>query len=375
MAKKTNCTINGHEYYKIQRKIGEDEKGKAITKTFYGSCKREAELAYEKYKGNKDNGIESNEYFAKVIDYYMTSVFANGKHSPGTKNRYDIVYRNRIKESRLREYRMNTITGKALQDYFNGLVDDGVTHSTLVATKNVLRLFFRYAQIEGYCRDITGSITIPQSENYEEEIVVFSEQDINKILHSDKRNKNAEDSFIFKFALGTGLRQGEILGLTYKDITDKSVKVQRQAITDTNKSRILSRTKTKSSVRIVPMPVPIQELFRQYKARQKNTKDDDLVFPAKTGNIMDKSNLIRSYRRFLETIGVEYKEFHTLRRTFCTQLAKEGVPLAVASRLMGHDSIETTAKYYTHITDDEKEEAIKKIENLFKKDDDDEDKN
>lgn len=40
---------------------------------------------------------------------------------------------------------------------------------------------------------------------------------------------------------------------------------------------------------------------------------------------------------------------YDLRHTYCTDLAKSGVPLVTASKLMGHSNVELTAKIYTHV--------------------------
>ncbi|QAT44061.1 tyrosine-type recombinase/integrase [Aminipila luticellarii] len=44
-------------------------------------------------------------------------------------------------------------------------------------------------------------------------------------------------------------------------------------------------------------------------------------------------------------IGIENKRFHPYRHTFCTNLCKKGVPLQTAYKLMGHSSINVTARF------------------------------
>ena len=56
---------------------------------------------------------------------------------------------------------------------------------------------------------------------------------------------------------------------------------------------------------------------------------------------------------------------YDLRHTFCTDLERAGVPLNVASKLMGHASIEITAKIYTHTGEDMIERAGEQLAALF----------
>ena len=72
----------------------------------------------------------------------------------------------------------------------------------------------------------------------------------------------------------------------------------------------------------------------------------------------------------LEFAGVDYEneygkaDFHSLRHTFCTMLAKSGVQPQVAQRLMRHSSIDLTMNYYTHILIEDKAEAIRQLPNF-----------
>lgn len=59
---------------------------------------------------------------------------------------------------------------------------------------------------------------------------------------------------------------------------------------------------------------------------------------------------------------------YDLRHTYCTDLERAGVPINVASQLMGHSSIEITAKIYTHTTEDVFADAAAKLDTLQKGD-------
>ena len=78
MAKKTNCTINGKEYYRIYRKVGKklNKAGLWVDeyKNFYGSCKSEAEAAYNDYMSKRRSG-SLNKCLGQVIDEWAEAVF------------------------------------------------------------------------------------------------------------------------------------------------------------------------------------------------------------------------------------------------------------------------------------------------------------
>ena len=60
MAKKTNYTKNGIEYYRITKTIGHKEDGTPVKKEFYGNSKSEAEEKANKYINDLKNGLIQN---------------------------------------------------------------------------------------------------------------------------------------------------------------------------------------------------------------------------------------------------------------------------------------------------------------------------
>lgn len=63
----------------------------------------------------------------------------------------------------------------------------------------------------------------------------------------------------------------------------------------------------------------------------------------------------------IEKNNIEAKKLHAYRATFCTELCRAGVPLEVASKLMGHKSIEVTARHYALVKRDVQIDAISKL--------------
>ena len=107
-----------------------------------------------------------------------------------------------------------------------------------------------------------------------------------------------------------------------------------------------------------------ESLRNELEERRKGHSDDDHIFLSRKGNLMDASNLTRSYKRFLKSIGVNYKEFHTLRRTYATTLLEKGIDINRVAKLMG-DTVPVVAQYYAAVSDEHKAEAADKINELF----------
>lgn len=151
------------------------------------------------------------------------------------------------------------------------------------------------------------------------------------------------------------MRMGEVQGLKFSDFRDDYILIERQY-----QNGSFVPTKGKES-RVVPIHDAVRRELERYP------HNGEYVFTTHNGNIMDARNIRRSLNRFYDRIGVERKKFHAFRATFCTNLCKNGVPIQTASKLMGHKSVDVTAKYYASVSLDEKKHAMDMLPDYGKK--------
>jgi integrase len=153
------------------------------------------------------------------------------------------------------------------------------------------------------------------------------------------------DRALYLTAAMTGLRQGELLGLRWRDVdwAAQKLRVVRPYV------RGKFRTpKSRTSSRAVPMADRVGrelELLFQASAYQA---EDDLVFShPHTGHPLERGQVSKRFKRTLKRAGVREVRFHDLRHTFGTRCAAAGVPLRTLQAWMGHADIKTTM-VYTH---------------------------
>ena len=84
----------------------------------------------------------------------------------------------------------------------------------------------------------------------------------------------------------------------------------------------------------------------------------DYLFTTTVGTAYDDATIRKRFSKLFYENGVPEHPFHTFRHTFCTNLCRAEVPIQVASKLMGHKSVEVTAKFYTLVDKDEQKAAI-----------------
>ena len=377
MAKKTNCTKNGKDYYRISTTIGRSSNGKLIRKEFYGSSKKEAEKKRDEYLNNINQGLDID-YNKKQLSESMIlwlNEYVKISNKPSTYDRYLGIYNNYIDKSILSNKVIENIKPMDIQIFYNSLYKSKKTSSTINTINKVLKSFFTFAFNQGYITNnpcIKGKVVIPGDLKSEtKEIEIFSDEDISKILNS--KNK-VLIKYLSIFSLATGMRRGECLGLQWKDIYDDEIHIERSsktvALYDENSEKryksILQSPKTQKSKRVIPLPNSLKSILKDIRAIQAQNKllvgssyiDNDLVFCTEIGKLLDDRNISRSFKRFLKSCDVEYKNFHALRHTYATKQFELGVPLKTVSVLLGHSDIYITANRYTHVLKHHKEQSV-----------------
>lgn len=385
LAVKTNYKKNGNDYFRVTLSLGRDAEGKIIRKEFYGKSKKEAEDKKNEYLNDLKSGFNPDIKNVPLYDAMNTWLFEVVKHSgikASTFERYESIYRNYVLNSDIALVKVADFKSIIIQKYYNKLVSDNKTDSQINNLHKILKKFFNYALNEGYIiRNPCSGIKYKSINSSNKEVEVFKDEEIRELVSSIKGNRI---KVVILLALGTGLRQGELLALTWDDIdlnncvlkVDKSIK-QVTVIHNSDKRHfetIISAPKTKNAVREVPIPSSlIKELKKQkvmqnedrLKAGSSYDKDSAFVFTTELGHPIDARNLTRAYKRAIKKAGIPYRKFHALRHTYATKLFEQNAPLKTISMLLGHSSIKITADTYTHVMPKEKTKVVENLNILF----------
>jgi len=157
-------------------------------------------------------------------------------------------------------------------------------------------------------------------------------------------------------ALFTGLRLGELLGLTWEDLDLDAgfIRVRKQL--DRAGDRV--PTKTPCAVREVELMPALARTLRAHRKQRfalGQARPEDFVFGTTRGTPFHYRNVVRRgldaavHRAGLPT--VPRLRFHDLRHTFASLLIAEGADVVFVSRKLGHASVKTTLDVYAHLFD------------------------
>ena len=152
------------------------------------------------------------------------------------------------------------------------------------------------------------------------------------------------DRALYVTAAMTGLRQGELVALRWRDVdwTASRIRVRQNHVLGE-----FGTPKSRRSTRSVPMAPQVGAALDALSTVTRSPGDDDLVFADPlTGGALGKPQILRRFRAALAAAGLEESHrFHDLRHTFGTRMAAAGVAMRTLQEWMGHRDIQTTQRY------------------------------
>lgn len=161
-----------------------------------------------------------------------------------------------------------------------------------------------------------------------------------------------QERLLVELDLMTGLRSGELRGVTWSSIDLKGKRLF--VVSQATRRRADDRTKTDSSMRMVPIASHLIPRLERWKLECPPTPEG-FVFPGKPDAEGKRAPLGADYllrnilRRALRRAGLPDLRFQDIRHLACTLMAESGVPIKRAQEVMGHANILTTLKIYTHV--------------------------
>ncbi|WP_370617672.1 tyrosine-type recombinase/integrase [Mumia sp. Pv 4-285] len=172
----------------------------------------------------------------------------------------------------------------------------------------------------------------------------------------------AKDRLAARWLIGLllGLRQGEVLGLTWDDVDlDGQSMAVNHALQKIDNEFTLVAPKTKRSARVLPIPTVVLESLKRRRSDQLADADLaaqlwqgnelDLLFTTHVGTPIERSNDYRAFQALLKRAGLRKIRLHDLRHTAASLMLEQGIPARVVMELLGHSQISLTLDTYTHV--------------------------
>jgi integrase len=235
-----------------------------------------------------------------------------------------------------------------VESAFAELQRDGVSGGNARKVSEVLSTALEHSVRVGTL-PVSPAASVPKPKAEPKAISPFTQEEILAILLAAEGNRLEA---LFALAIGTGARQGELLGLHWEFVDWDAGAITIERSLSPVKGGFISKVpKSAHSRRTTDLPrFCVNALHEHRKRMLAEGRDVKLgpVFLTRTGNYIEKSNLIcKVYVPLLAAARVPYRKFHTFRHTHVSELLSRGVSVVDVARRIG-DRPEVVLKSYAH---------------------------
>lgn len=176
---------------------------------------------------------------------------------------------------------------------------------------------------------------------------------------------------LFTLALATGMRQGELLGLRWRDVDlDRGTLQVVATLKRRQGSYVWAPPKSARSRRQIALAPHVADLLRRHRTRQLRERlavgadawaENDLVFADEAGGPLSHDAVRRRHWHWCRAADVPRIRFHDLRHTCATLLLGSRVNPKVVSEMLGHATVSITLDIYSHVLPDMQQDAAAAI--------------
>lgn len=290
-------------------------------------------------------------------------------------------------------WRLSEIQPEHLEEHYRRMQAEGHSVHTIRAVHRVLRSALNEAVRRRRLAANPALIARPPRAE-EVEVEPLSIEESRRVLQAAQSSLHPAR---WSIALSVGLRQGEALGLVWRDVDldDGVIRVRRSVqrrtwehgctVVDgqptcrrkrgaecdhrTGGGLLLVEPKTKASARTIVLPAPLVEELRAHRVQVNRRRLEagvgwdathDLVFPAAGGGLIDPARDHTEWKSLLKQAGLRDVRLHDARHTAATLLLVQGVDIRTVMSIMGWTEM-ATAQRYTHAVDELRRRAARQM--------------
>lgn len=344
--------------------IGHKNDGSPIFKSVF--AKTQKELLPKLHQMIEDyNGVDLTENSSMTLGDWLEewlAEYAEPTLRPSTVSGYRSMIKNHIKPA-LGSKQLRFLTQKDVQKFYNALKHKKVNkvgnNKTLADSyiRKVHLLLHEALDAAVASRLIsknpTEGATIPKN-NYAP-MKILNEEQLDIFMEAIQREPMWHDFFYTEIT--TGLRLGEICGLKWSDLDEKTgkLKIQRSVSHTRGGGVTAGEPKTESGKRTILLPRGTLHILTE---RKKNAVTE-WIFPSLITPELPTAPHA-AYQRLkviLKDAGLPDIRFHDLRHTFATHALTSGVDAKTLSGILGHTNASFTLDTYTQVTTDMQKNA------------------
>ena len=335
-------------------------------------------IEYEATQGIT-NDQQCNKTFEEVYHEWYKSYINTVRES--TWARTDAMFQNHILPA-LGKYRIRTITTAQCQTSLNKWFK--ITTHNYKGWFNYTQSVFDYAIRQGYITDNPAKRTIMPKKHAtpgKKAPNFWDKSQLQTFFSYIDPDKELERYTLFRLLAFTGIRRGECLALNWDDVDTKNstLNVNKTLTQGARGKQIIQATKTKKGTRIISLDSTTLFYLKKWQLEQKrklfmlgfNANESDQLLFATTKNTFKSLNTPKKWldlitdRMKADNVTLPHISIHGFRHSHASALFSAGATIKEVQERLGHEDAQTTLNIYTHVTQQQDEQAVQKLVNFL----------
>lgn len=340
----------------------------------YGKTQAEVRKKLLQAASNHENGSENDDDMTVAQWLMIWQKDYLGSVKPGTAINYEMTVRVHVLPL-LGDIQLTALRTPTIQRLYNQKLADGLSPKSI---KNIHGCFHRALDIAvrvGYLtKNPADACILPRVQQVE--IHPLDTPDLKRLLEALKGD---EYEALITVAIFTGMRSGEILGLTWDciDFENGIIRVTKQLVQPRKRGGKYTFGTPKNGKGRSLMPAPfVIEVLRKHRLDQLHQKEiaglswDDggfpnLVFTHPDGSHLSQPTVWKKLQKILSKAGLEAHRFHDLRHTYVVNAFRAGDDVKTVQQNAGHYSAAFTLDRYAHVTETMHRESANRMQDFF----------
>lgn len=369
-----------YTYWEARLTVGRDPgTGKQVQRSFSGKTQKEvrermqaAAVAVNEGTYTAPQKITVGEWLTIWEREYLGGV------KPFTALNYSQNIKNHIRPA-LGAVKLDALNAHTIQGFYNKLGKPqgrkpGLHPKTIKNIHGVLHKALQQAVKIGYLKfNPADACELPRIERTE-----IKPLDSEKIRAFMEAIHGHPFEVIYLTTLFTGLRRGEVCGLTWDcvDFKKGSILINKQLQKIPNEPGKFQLVSTKNGKgRVITVAPFVMEILKKHRTRQNEARlkagalweDYGFVFCDEIGEHLSPNTIYHNYKRIVASIGLPGARFHDLRHSYAVAAIQAGDDIKTVQSNLGHHTAAFTLDIYGHVTEEMKQASADRMQEFIKK--------
>lgn len=300
----------------------------------------------------------------------------------GTIHCYDQALESTIKPSSLGRMEIGNVKSSDISRFYAKLLQRGLSFTYVKSFHKILQPAFQLAVDDNMisinpCHNALKQFSGKGIKNIREPL---TKEQQNRLMNFVKKNyQNSRTYVILATFLGTGLRMGELVGLTWDeiDLENGVINLKHQVVYGVvnNRNAFYAKEPKYNEIRAIPLQENLHKILKKYyDDTWKDSKNSgvevgdlkDFLFWSSNGNPISPNVLYNIFYKIQVAYNKQEKQLaevekrpfvllphitpHVFRHTYCTRMAEEGMDIKALQAIMGHKDVTITMDIYNHVS-------------------------